>query len=101
MPKLEEEFLRYFLWLDNERASLFFAKHIIICEGASEKVLFDHLTNTTWTDLVDKHIYFLDSIGKYNIHRYKNLFGKLCISHSVIMDSDTDKDIQGIIIDFI
>lgn len=99
--KLEEESLRFFLWLDNERASLFFAKHIIICEGASEKVLFDYLTNTTWTDLIDKHIYFLDSIGKFNIHRYMNLFGKLGISHSVIMDSDKDKDIHDIINDFI
>lgn len=89
--KLEEESLRFFLWLDNERASLFFAKHIIICEGASEKVLLEYLTNTIWSDLIDKHIYFLDAIGKFNIHRYINLFGKLGISHSVIMDSDKDK----------
>ncbi|MDE0158608.1 MAG: AAA family ATPase [Candidatus Dadabacteria bacterium] len=36
--KLEEEALKYFLWLDSERSSLFFAKKVIVCEGASEKV---------------------------------------------------------------
>ena len=46
--KLEEETLRFFLWLDTERASLFFAKHIVICEGASEKIFLDLLINVRW-----------------------------------------------------
>ncbi|RZS95425.1 ATP-dependent nuclease [Cecembia calidifontis] len=99
--KLEEETIKYFLWLDSERSSLFFAKHIIICEGASEKIFIDYLLNTKWQDLKEKHIYFLDAMGKFSIHRYMNLFGKLGISHSVLMDSDNDKDIHKYINDFI
>jgi len=95
VKKLEEETLRYFLWLDTERASLFFAKHIIICEGASERILLDLLIHQEWKELKKRHIYFLDALGKFNIHRYMNLFGELGIKHSVLMDCDNDPDIQS------
>lgn len=90
IKKLEEETLRFFLWLDTERAPLFFAKHIVICEGASEKIFLDLLVSEKWNDLKNKHIYFLDALGKYNIHRYLNLFGRLGIKHSVLMDKDKE-----------
>lgn len=99
--KLEEETIRYFLWLDAERSSLFFAKHIVICEGATEKVFFEYLSNDLWSDIKDKHIYFLDAMGKFNIHRYINLFEKLGISHSILIDKDNDADIQGIVNKFL
>jgi len=99
--KLEEESFRYFLWLDSERSSLFFAKKVIICEGASEKIFFDYLLDTAWSDLKEKQVYVLDSLGKYNIHRYMNLFNKLEISHSVLMDKDNDPDIHSEINQFI
>lgn len=99
--KLEEESLKYFLWLDNERACSFFAKHVFICEGASEKIFFDYLLNTKWLDLKAKHLYFLDAMGKYNIHRYMNLFSELGIYHSVIYDKDNDQGIHDLINNFI
>ncbi len=99
--KLEEESLKYFLWLDGERSASFFAKHVFICEGATEKIFLDHLLNTKWDYLKAKHIYFLDAMGKYNIHRYMNLFGKLGIHHSIIFDKDLDKDIHNFINKFI
>lgn len=101
IKKLEEETLRYFLWLDTERASLFFAKHIIICEGASERILLDLLIHQEWQELKTKHLYFLDALGKFNIHRYMNLFGILGIKHSVLMDCDIDTDIQSEVNNFI
>jgi predicted ATP-dependent endonuclease of OLD family len=99
--KLEEESLKYFLWLDNERACSFFAKHVFICEGSTEKVFFDHLMDTKWLDLKAKHIYFLEVMGKYNIHRYMNLFGELGIFHSVIFDKDSSQGIHDLINNFI
>ncbi len=99
--KLKEESFKYFLWLDSERSNLFFAKHVVICEGATEKVFFDYLLNTQWHDLKDQHVYFLDSMGKYNIHRYMNLFKLLGISHSVLMDKDRDPEIHDLINTFI
>ncbi len=100
--KLEQEKFKYILWLDSERTSLFFAKHILICEGASEKVFLDYLINNNdeWKNLKDKHIYILDSLGKFNIHRFMNLFNYLGINHSVLMDSDDD-EIQTLVNDFI
>lgn len=99
--KLEEESIKYFLWLDSERSAMFFAKHIIICEGASEKVFFDYLINNVWIDLKENHIYFLDAMGKFNIHRYMNLFDKLGLSHSVLMDGDNNHGVHSLINYFI
>lgn len=99
--KLEEEALKYFMWLDAERTASFFAKHVIICEGATEKVAFDFLMNNSLSDYIERHIYILDAMGKFNLHRYMNLFGKLGITHSVLYDRDDDEDIQKIVNDFI
>jgi len=99
--KLEEESIRYFLWIDSERAALFFAKHIVICEGATEKIFLDFLINTKWQELKTKNVYLLDAMGKFNFHRYMNLLNKFGITHSLIMDGDNDKDVQAIINDFI
>ena len=60
--------LRQRIWAYLARTSLFFAKHVIICEGASEKVFIDFLLNNEWIELKDKNIYILNSLGKFNIH---------------------------------
>ncbi len=99
--KLEEEALKYFMWVDAERARSFFAKHVIICEGATEKVVFDYLMNNLLSDFIDKNVYILDSMGKFNLHRYINLFGKLGITHSVLYDRDDDNSIHEIVNKFI
>lgn len=98
--KLEQEKFKYSLWLDSERTSLFFAKQIIICEGASEKVFIDFLLENFWTELKDKHIYILDALGKFNIHRFMNLFDHLGINHSILMDSD-ESEVQKRVNSFI
>jgi predicted ATP-dependent endonuclease of OLD family len=89
--KLIEEAIKYSIWLDSERSSMFFSKHVLICEGASEKALIDYLMNTKWLELKEKHIYCLDSLGKYNIHRYINLLNRFGLSFSILMDFDEDK----------
>ena len=99
--KIEEESLKYSLWLDKERSCSFFAKQVIICEGATEKSFFDYLIDTEWLDFKNMHLYFLDALGKYNIHRYMNLFDKLGIPHSVIFDKDRDSGIHKLINDFL
>jgi predicted ATP-dependent endonuclease of OLD family len=99
--KLDEESIKYFLWIDSERACSFFAKHVFICEGATERVFFDHLVSTKWEDIKAKHVYFLDAMGKFNIHRYMNLFGELGIFHSVIYDKDKDSGMHELINAFI
>jgi predicted ATP-dependent endonuclease of OLD family len=87
---LEEESIRYSLWLDSERCSAFFADTVLICEGATEKTLIDYLIKNNEIDLENKQVYILDAMGKYNIHRYMNLFNKLGIKHSILSDRDGD-----------
>ena len=87
----EEEF-RYGIYLDSERSSLFFAKHVVICEGETEKALFNCLLDKEWQDLKNKQIYFLDSIGKHNIYRFMALLQHLGIPHSIIHDSDKNSN---------
>lgn len=99
--KLLEESIKFSIWLDTERSSLFFAKHVLICEGASEKSFIDYLMNTKWPELKEKHIYCLDALGKFNFHRYIKLLTKFGLSHSVLMDLDENKNKHKYINDFV
>jgi len=89
--RMSDEELRYFLWLDSERSSLFFSRHVLLCEGASEKIYFDYLADNEWGFLREERVYILDCLGKYNIHRYIHLLTKLGIPHSVIFDGDRSR----------
>lgn len=97
----QEEAIRYFLWLNPERASLFFARHVLVCEGQSDKALLDCLIDEYWSDIREKHIYVVDALGKFCIHRYMSLLSAFAIQHSIIMDRDNDQDIHKIVNDFI
>lgn len=39
----QHEKYRYQLWLDSEKASMFFAERVVLVEGATEKALFNYL----------------------------------------------------------
>ena len=80
---------------------MFFAKKVIVCEGASEKVFIDYLFDERWPEFREKHVYLLDALGKFNIHRYMALLTALGIEHSVLFDSDQDAGIHEIINSFI
>jgi len=95
--KMEKESLRYLLWLDAERCSAFFTDIVLICEGASEKVLLEYLVKNEWYNLREIRPYFLDAMGKYNIHRYMNIFKELGIKHSILADSDKNKKVLELI----
>jgi predicted ATP-dependent endonuclease of OLD family len=99
--RLEEETLRYALWLDSERCCSFFANQIIICEGATERTYINFLMKNYWSELNENKIYILDSLGKFNFHRYMNLFNELGISHSIIADTDPDNKVHQVINNFI
>ncbi len=99
--RMEEEAIRYLLWLDSERCSAFFADIALICEGATEKVFIDYLIKNKWNDLREKRFYVLDAMGKFNIHRYMNLFKELGIYHSVLADKDENNNVHEFINQFI
>lgn len=89
--RMSDEELKYFLWLDAERSSLFFARHVLLCEGASEKIYFDYLADNEWSFLRSARVYTLDCLGKFNIHRFMHLLTELGIPHSVLFDSDKNR----------
>jgi Predicted ATP-dependent endonuclease of the OLD family len=99
--RMEEEAIRYLLWLDSERCSSFFADIVLICEGATEKTFIDYLIKNEWSDLREKRIYILDVMGKFNIHRYMNLFKELGIYHSVLADKDENNNVHKFINQFV
>lgn len=99
--KLEEESIKYFLWLNPDKSSLFFAEHVIICEGLSDKVFFDSMLDDHCENLRNKHVYVLESGGKFNIHRYMSLLKMLNIPHSVIFDHDSDLSYHQVVNQYI
>ncbi|MBI1389751.1 MAG: AAA family ATPase, partial [bacterium] len=95
------EKFKYMLYLDSERSSVFFANRTLICEGASEKIFLDLFIDENIPELRYKQIYILDAMGKFNIHRFMHLFNKLGIYHSILFDSDQDREYHSTINNFI
>ena len=89
---IELESIRYCLWLDPDRCCSFFADIVLICEGLSEKALIDCLVKEKKLNFKSRRVYILNAAGKYDIHRYMNLFDRLGIEHSVLFDGDTNND---------
>lgn len=86
-----EEHFRYQLWLDSERASLFFADCVLLVEGASERALFNYLLSDAWSDLSHHRICVIDVLGKFNFHRYMSLLNAFKVPYGVILDDDNNE----------
>lgn len=89
---MELDEIRYALWLDPDRCCAFFADMVLICEGLSEKALIDCLIKEEKINIQNKKVYILNAGGKWDIHKYMNLFEKLGIKHSVLFDQDKDNE---------
>ena len=60
-------------------------------EGPSETALINKLLDDSKLSL-PQGTYVLDSLGKYNMHRFMSLLSGLGVSHSVLHDDDENKD---------
>jgi putative ATP-dependent endonuclease of OLD family len=89
----EMELIKYFMWLDPDRCSMFFAKKVLLVEGMTERVFINYLIRNGIIH-VAKSVYILDCQSKFNIHRYMQILGRLKVKHSVLFDRDKDKNIQ-------
>jgi putative ATP-dependent endonuclease of OLD family len=85
--KPEMESVKYFLWLNPDRAGLLFAQHVLLVEGPSETALINRLLDDGKLAL-PPGTYVLDCLGKYNIHRFMNLLSSLGVVHAVLHDDD-------------
>lgn len=89
------EAVKYFLWLNSERSTLFFADFVLLVEGATEQTFINRLIKAGRISTGCSGIYVLDCIGKFNIHRFMSLFSRLGIRHSVIFDDDNEKEVHA------
>lgn len=87
----QEERFRYQLWLDSDRAAMFFADRVLLVEGATEKALFNWLLARDWYELTRHRTAIVDVLGKYNFHRYMGLLERFGIPYGLILDDDDDK----------
>lgn len=91
----EMEAIKYAIYLNPDRASMFFAKRVLIVEGPTEVALIHKLIDDGKIIPTTIGYVIIDSIGKFNIHRFMNLLSKLGIEHSVLRDKDPGKQLQA------
>ena len=89
--KPEMEAVKYFLWLNPDRAGMLFAQHVLLVEGPSETALINRLLDDSKLTL-PQGTYVLDCLGKYNIHRFMNLLSSLGVTHAVLHDGDNNSN---------
>lgn len=87
--KLSMESIRYFLWLDNERTTIFFADFVLLVEGITEAALFRRLIDDGLLNLPEG-CEILQTDGKYNIVRFMMLLEALGTPFITIYDDDSD-----------
>jgi predicted ATP-dependent endonuclease of OLD family len=87
--KPEMESVKYFLWLNPDRAGMLFAQNVLLVEGPSETALINRLLDDGRIAL-PQGTYVLDCLGKYNIHRFMNLLSGLGVFHAVLHDDDNN-----------
>lgn len=93
----QHEKFRFQLWLDSDRASMFFADKVILVEGATEKALFNCLLANDWHDLTREQVFVVDALGKFNFHRFLGLFETYGIHHGIMFDNDDEKNEHAVI----
>ena len=80
--------LKMELWLQPHRATAFFAKWVVLVEGASEVALYSYLTTRGVMKASAPGVVLIDCMGKYNIHRFMALLNAFGIDHAVLYDGD-------------
>ncbi|MBX9929153.1 MAG: AAA family ATPase [Gemmatimonadaceae bacterium] len=85
---VEMEAVKYALWLNPLRAQLFFAERVLLVEGPTEYALFSFLMARGDLVTPKRGISIVDTLGKWNTHRFINILSALRIPHSVLIDQD-------------
>lgn len=88
--KIDMEAIKYALWLDEKRNAAFFANKVLLVEGPTETALLSYMFDQGLLQAC-KGVFILDTIGKYNIHRFMRIFHAFGIRHYVLYDSDNGK----------
>ena len=76
---LAMESIKYALWMNPLRAGAFFAERVLLVEGPSEYALLTFLLARGDLQNPRRGITIVDTLGKWNIHRFMNILGTLRI----------------------
>jgi len=84
------EAVKYALWLDDKRCGAFFAENILLVEGPTETALLSYMRDKGLLPSC-RDVFIMDTIGKFNIHRFMRLFECFGIKHCVLYDGDNGR----------
>lgn len=88
---VDMESVKYHLWLDPRRCGAFFSERVLLVEGPTEVALVTYMLDQGILPRPLGSFFVLDTVGKYNTHRFMNLLGQLGIRHYVLYDSDNGR----------
>ena len=81
---------RYALWFNGLRASVFFAKQLLLVEGATETALISRLLDDGRLHL-PLGAMVVDCMGKFNFHRFMAILRGFGILFAIVYDDDSTK----------
>lgn len=84
------EAVKYALWLDGKRCGAFFAEKILLVEGPTETALLSYMRDQGLLPSCSD-VFIMDTIGKFNIHRFMRLFEFYGVRHCVLYDGDNGR----------
>lgn len=84
------EAVKYALWLDEKRSGAFFSEKVLLVEGPSETALLSYMRDEGMLPSCNG-VFVIDTIGKFNIHRFMRLFEQFGIEHCVLYDGDNGR----------
>lgn len=82
------ESVKYALWLNPLRAQIFFAERVLLVEGATEYALLSLMLSNGSLTMPSRGVAIVDTMGKWNTHRFMNILSALRIPHSILLDGD-------------
>lgn len=84
------EAVKYALWLDEKRSGAFFSEKILLVEGPTETALLSFMRDQGMLQSCNG-VFVIDTIGKFNVHRFMRLFEHFGIKHYVLYDGDNGR----------
>lgn len=91
IPSSELESAKNLVYFDRPRSDIFFAKKVVLVEGATEYMLYNYLKQRG--DLphsLTQNVVLIDTIGKWSMPYFQRILNSYNIHHSVMYDMDGD-----------